>query len=445
MAYFLFIVCSTLPLFSFFSSQPIPKALCSHYPCAQFPRFHLQNRLSPIPSNSTFSLSLFYGLYSLSILPNPFHPFCHRLLAQIRHRTLLSPTNTLDSPLDMPSLFQSPSKMSLKDVKAPFKKRRLSTSFISPPIPVSSLPSDPPANHAELKVNGNNQGWKDDGTWEKLSEIIKLGPASPPPLPPKSPSPPPVPPKSPPLPLPAPSQSKLPPQPSYSPEKSLPRSPTKNFIIKMVAKSVSMPSLHSTANLRGNENAVRRMRPIEEAEAKGKGHVKNNGRSKYKDKNAKESSSKAPDGSKRYHRWKKKEKTKPTPKSQEKEKSPKQGILKFGKKGPNPSLNSNSKSEMMEKKESQGKVVQEVPRKVRFHHVPPTPPVSGSSNDSSDTKRSRGGNATVSTGKYTGFSSFPQPTFPSRLFNFFFFFRRKKAEEFRVRIVKVSNPFRAVL
>ncbi|KIR78986.1 hypothetical protein I306_03963 [Cryptococcus gattii EJB2] len=158
-----------------------------------------------------------------------------------------------------------------------------------------------------------------------------------------------------------------------------------------------MPSLHSTANLRGNENAVRRMRPIEEAEAKGKGHVKNNGRSKYKDKNAKESSSKAPDGSKGYHRWKKKEKTKPTPKSQEKEKSPKQGILKFGKKGPNPSLNSNSKSEMMEKKESQGKVVQEVPRKVRFHHVPPTPPVSGSSNDSSDTKRSRGGNATVST------------------------------------------------
>lgn len=444
MAYFLFIVCSTLSLISFFSSQPIPKALCSHYPCAQSPRFHLQNRLSPISSNSTFSLSLFYGLYSLSIPPIPFHPFCHRLLAQIRHRTLLSPTNTLDSPLDMPSLFQSPSKMSLKDVKAPFKKRRLSTSFISPPIPVPSLPSDPPANHADSKVNGNNQGWKDDGTWEKLSEIIKLGPAFPPPLPPKSPSPPPVPPKSPPLSVPPPSQSKLPPQPSYSPEKSLPKSPTKNFIIKMVAKSVSMPSLHLAANLRGNENAVRRMRPIEEAEAKGKSHVKNNGRAKYKDKNTKESSSKAPDGSKGYHRWKKKEKTKPTPKSQEKEKSPKQGILKFGKKEANPTLNSNSKSEIMEKKKSKGKVMQEVPRKVRFHQVPPTPPVSGSSNDSSDTKRSRGGDATVSAGKYTGFPLFLSPPSPSLLFNFFFFWR-KKAEEFRVRIVKVSNPFRAVL
>nr|KIR44522.1 hypothetical protein I312_06272 [Cryptococcus bacillisporus CA1280] len=157
-----------------------------------------------------------------------------------------------------------------------------------------------------------------------------------------------------------------------------------------------MPSLHSAANLRGNENAVRRMRPIEEAEAKGKGHVKNNGRAKYKDENTKESSSKAPDGSKGYHRWKKKEKTKPTPKSQEKEKSPKQGILKFGKKETNPTLNSNSKSEIMEKKKSKGKAMQEIPRKVRFHHVPPTPPVSGSSNDSSDTKRSRDGNAIVS-------------------------------------------------
>ncbi|KAE8543270.1 hypothetical protein D1P53_000761 [Cryptococcus gattii VGV] len=315
----------------------------------------------------------------------------------------------------MPSLFQSPSKMSLKDVKAPFKKRRLSTSFISPPIPVSSLPSDPPANYADSKVNGNNRGWKDDGTWEKLSEIIKLGPAFPPPLPPKSPSPPPVPPKSPPLSLPPPSQSKLPPQPSYSPEKSLPKSPTKNFIIKMVAKSVSMPSLHSAANLRGNENSVRRMRPIEEAEAKGKGHVKNNGRVKYKDKNTKESSSKAPGESKGYHRWKKKEKTKPTPKSQEREKSSKQGILKFGKKEANPTLNSNSKSEIMEKKKSKGKVMQEIPRKVRFYHVPSTPPVSGSSNGSSDTKRSRGGNATVSAVKpvsdfgagYGSISSFP--------------------------------------
>ncbi|KIR31113.1 hypothetical protein I352_06542 [Cryptococcus deuterogattii MMRL2647] len=294
----------------------------------------------------------------------------------------------------MPSLFQSPSKMSLKDVKAPFKKRRLSASFISPPIPVSSLPSDPPANHGDSKVNGDNQGWKDGGTWEKPSEIIKLGPAFPPPLPPKSPSPPPVPPKSPPLSFSLPSQSQLRPQPSSSPEKSLPKSPTRNFIIKMVAKSVSMPSLHSAANLRGNENALRRMHPIEEAEAKGKGHVKNNGRAKYKDKNTK--ASKPPAGSKGYHRWKKKETTKPTPKSQEKEKSPKRGILKFSKKEANPTLNSYSESEIMGKKKSKGKAMQEVPRKVRFHHVSPTRPVSGSSNDSSYTKRSRGGNATVS-------------------------------------------------
>ncbi|KIR97401.1 hypothetical protein L804_05084 [Cryptococcus deuterogattii 2001/935-1] len=294
----------------------------------------------------------------------------------------------------MPSLFQSPSKMSLKDVKAPFKKRRPSASFISPPIPVSSLPSDPPANHGDSKVNGDNQGWKDGGTWEKPSEIIKLGPAFPPPLPPKSPSPPPVPPKSPPLSFSLPSQSQLRPQPSSSPEKSLPKSPTRNFIIKMVAKSVSMSSLHSAANLRGNENALRRMHPIEETEAKGKGHVKNNGRAKYKDKNTK--ASKPPAGSKGYHRWKKEETTKPTPKSQEKEKSPKRGILKFSKKEANPTLNSYSESEIMGKKKSKGKAMQEVPRKVRFHHVSPTRPVSGSSNDSSYTKRSRGGNATVS-------------------------------------------------
>lgn len=193
-----------------------------------------------------------------------------------------------------------------------------------------------------------------------------------------------------------------------------------------------MPSLHSAANLRGNENALRRMHPIEEAEAKGKGHVKNNGRAKYKDKNTK--ASKPPAGSKGYHRWKKKETTKPTPKSQEKEKSPKRGILKFSKKEANPTLNSYSESEIMGKKKSKGKAMQEVPRKVRFHHVSPTRPVSGSSNDSSYTKRSRGGNATVSAGTYTGFSSFPQPTFPPPCsFNFgffFFFFGERKLKSF---------------
>ncbi|OXB38208.1 hypothetical protein J007_02004, partial [Cryptococcus neoformans] len=307
----------------------------------------------------------------------------------------------------MPSRFHSPSKVSLKDVKTPFKKRRLSASSISPPFPVAPPSFDPSVNFANSSNNftGANQRNTDSGILEKPTGIIKLGIPSPPLVPPKSPSPPPVPPKSPPHSRPLrhrpPSQpllstqSQLQPQRSTLPEKSLPN-PTKNSIFKMVAKSVSMPSLHSTTNVRGSENALRRTHAIEEAEAKGKGQVKNNGKANYKSKDTRQSSSKAPDGFKDNPRWKKvtKEKIKPVPKSQEKVKSPKQGILKFGRKETNPTLNSNS--EIVGKKKSKGKVAQDVPRRVRFHHAPPTPPVSAVSCGSRDAKRNRSGGVITS-------------------------------------------------
>lgn len=167
-----------------------------------------------------------------------------------------------------------------------------------------------------------------------------------------------------------------------------------------------------------SENALRR----EEAEAKRKDQVKNNGRTKYKGKDTKELSSKAPDGFKDNPRWKKttKEKIKPAPKSQEKMKSPKQGILKFGRKEANHTLNSNS--EITGKKKSKAKMAQDVPRQVRFHHVPPTPPVSGVSRGSRDAKRNKIGSVITSAGMYTLFSSFSQVALPlpaSRFFGFF--------------------------
>lgn len=168
-----------------------------------------------------------------------------------------------------------------------------------------------------------------------------------------------------------------------------------------------------------SENALRR----EEAEAKRKDQVKNNGRTKYKGKDTKELSSKAPDGFKDNPRWKKttKEKIKPAPKSQEKMKSPKQGILKFGRKEANHTLNSNS--EIRGKKKSKAKMAQDVPRQVRFHHVPPTPPVSGVSRGSSrDAKRNRIGGAITSAGMYTLFSSFSQVALPLVFLVFLFVF-----------------------
>lgn len=214
----------------------------------------------------------------------------------------------------------------------------------------------------------------------------------------------------------------------------------------MVAKSVSMPSLHSTTNARGSENALRRTRAIEEVEAKGKGQVKNNGKTNYKGKDTRQSSSKAPDGFKDNPRWKKvtKEKIKPVPKSQEKVKSPKQGILKFGRKEANPTLNSNS--EIVGKKKSKGKVAQDVPRRVRFHHAPPTPPVSAVSCGSRDAKRNRSGGVITSAGMYTLFLLVLKLLYLSLPPNFvyvFIYFWENKADEFCGRIVKVSNAYGA--
>lgn len=125
-------------------------------------------------------------------------------------------------------------------------------------------------------------------------------------------------------------------------------------------------------------------------------------------------------------------------------KSPKQGILKFGRKEANPTLNSNS--EIVGKKKSKGKVAQDVPRRVRFHHAPPTPPVSAVSCGSRDAKRNRSGGVITSAGMYTLFLLVLKLLYLSLPPNFvyvFIYFWENKADEFCGRIVKVSNAYGA--